>query len=281
MTRKHAFFLITLIISLVVIARFASDIYLPSFLFIAKDFSTSFKLVQISIVCYFFAVSFSQFIYGVLSDYYGRKILLIIGLILFVIGCILAILSHSIWFFLLARTIQGLGMGAAVSLARAMLGDSFQGERLHKVSSYSSMTTSLTPAAAPIVGGYIQYYSNWEMNFVFLLIASLILLFFIIFFFKESAKKTTERTITLMQSTVFVIKNKKFIFNALFRFIMGIIVMGYLTDSTYLFQVLLGYNELQYSRLAIFLVIGYFIGSFSGPYLALYWTKNDLMKISR
>lgn len=268
---KRTFYLILLIASLVIIARFASDIYLPSFPFITKDLSTSFKLVQISISCYFFAVSISQLIYGVLSDIHGRKGILIIGLLLFIIGSILAIFSHSIWVFLLARTIQGAGMGASVSLARAIMGDSFTGSDLLKASSYISMAAALAPAVAPILGGYIQYFFNWEMNFIILLICTLLLLVFIIFFLKESAKKRTARTSQVMRSVLLVLKNKKFVFNAIFSFYMGVILIGYLTDSSFLFQMLLGYNETQYGLLAIYLVAGYLVGSFSGPYLVKYF----------
>lgn len=259
-------FLMLFIVMLALLSRLASDIYLPSFPFIVKDFSTSFKWVQFSVSCYFIAVSISQIFYGFLSDRYGRKWLLIAGLIVSMIGCLLAAFSETIWMFLATRIIQGVGMGASVALPRAIMSDIFQGERLLKSSSYVSMAASLGPAIAPILGGYIQYFFNWEANFIFLFGVTAVLLLFA-FSFRESMVSQKEKILGFFPAIFYLLRNKEFMFNFLFSFYMGAILIAYLTDSSFLFQVLLGYTAVQYGHLAIYLVIGFLIGCFFNPYV--------------
>src|SRR5690625_1748532 len=97
---------------------------------------------------------------------------------------------EKIWMFLVARPVQGLGMGGSSSIPRAIMGDVFYGKRLFKISSYISIAASLGPAVAPILGGYIQYFSNWQMNFVLLLVLAGVVLSFVLFFFHESFRSS-------------------------------------------------------------------------------------------
>src|SRR5436309_15559995 len=70
----------------------------------------------------------------------------------------------------MARLVQGSGSGVANSLFRAVMRDSFSGERMAQAASYMGIAFAFSPAAAPILGGYIQAHFGWRANFIVLML---------------------------------------------------------------------------------------------------------------
>ena len=100
-----------LILLLVSIGQLAVDLYLPSMPAIVEYFGTTADAVQMTLTWFLIGFSFSQLFYGPMSDTYGRRRIVLIGLLLFVlggVGCIVASSSNSLLFF---RFVQGIGAG--------------------------------------------------------------------------------------------------------------------------------------------------------------------------
>ena len=184
----HSFIrkLIVLMAIMSMIWQFASDNYLPSFSAIAQSFKTTPQYLSLSVSIFFLSIGSIQILYGILSDSYGRKNILIVGYLIFIIGCFVCALASSITIFFIGRLIQGCGIGANVALYRSILRDKFSGAKLSQVSSLISTFIALIPPIAPIIGGYIQTYFGWRDNFYFVIALSIIIIVFFIIYCPET-----------------------------------------------------------------------------------------------
>lgn len=165
--------IILMMIAIGVIPQFASDNFLPSLPGIARYFSIDSNVAQWTILIYLLSLSVSQLFYGILSDTFGRKPVLLLGFVIFTLASLLCIFSQNITMLLIGRFIQGCGMGS-YCLFRVILRDRFSGKELAKFTSYVMPVVSITPAFAPISGGYIAHYLGWHYSFVLVAILGLV-----------------------------------------------------------------------------------------------------------
>lgn len=146
--------------------------YLPSLPSIANDFETSVAAVQKTITIFLIGFSVGMLIYGPLSDRYGRKKLLIMGMLIYVVSTIGCIFSQNIdqlqWF----RLLQALGGASASVLSRALVRDLFTDAEIPKILSLMHIITMIATLIAPIAGALIIEYFHWSGIFTFLLIYS-------------------------------------------------------------------------------------------------------------
>jgi Bcr/CflA subfamily drug resistance transporter len=185
MRDKVVFLILILTICL---SQFASGIYAPSLPFLADHFNVSLKKVEFTMYIYMFSLAASLLVYGPLSEGYGRKYPLIVGLIIMLLGGGVCLISTTINGLIVGRFIQGMGAGSAVSLWRSILSDLFPGENLAKYASYLTVFIIFIIPSAPLLGGYFQENFNWRANFIFINIYIVIVLIGIVVGFKETNK---------------------------------------------------------------------------------------------
>ncbi|WP_139121764.1 MFS transporter, partial [Piscirickettsia litoralis] len=185
------------ILLIVPIGQVAIDIYLPSLPHISQELNIATSATQWSLTIYLLSSGISQFFYGPISDSLGRKPILCFGLVIFFIGSLVTALAQGEISLLLGRLLQGLGIGAGAVIANSMVGDSFSGVRLAKVTSLSSFAYGISPIIAPFIGGLIQIHLGWRFNFYFLLVIALISLLLVIPLLPETLKKQSKQTLKI------------------------------------------------------------------------------------
>ncbi|HEX4044942.1 MAG TPA: multidrug effflux MFS transporter [Gammaproteobacteria bacterium] len=179
------------------IARFALDSYLPSLPALSQYFQTSPGYIQMTLTLYLLGFSLSQLIYGPLSDYYGRRIIMLYGLTIFIIGNLLCALAFSAPLLLLARFIVGVGAGSCGVLNRAIASDCFKGSDFSKAWSHTTTALVLTLCIAPIMGGYIQEWYGWRANFAIAFAYAMLVWAAVVKFLPETNSQTLSFTSTL------------------------------------------------------------------------------------
>ena len=167
---------IALLIGLTAIAPLAIDMFLPSMPTMAEEFDVPASTMQLAVTLFLLAFAASQLVYGSASDRYGRRPVLIVGLLLFISGGALSLFAQSAEILILGRIVQGIGGGAGPAIGRAMVLDVFGRERAARVMAYMTIATPLAPAIAPIVGGVLQDVFNWRAVFVVLMAIGIFLL---------------------------------------------------------------------------------------------------------
>ncbi|MEK4222295.1 MDR family MFS transporter [Bacillus sp. FSL W8-0116] len=125
-------------------------------------------------------------IFGKLSDMYGRKRFFIFGLIVFLTGSMLCGVAQNIVQLSLFRAIQGIGGGALVPIAFAIMFDLFPPEKRGKMGGFFGAVFGLSSIFGPLLGAYITDYFDWRWVFYINIPIGLLSFFFVTFFYRES-----------------------------------------------------------------------------------------------
>lgn len=124
-----------------------------------------FEIISLVFSIYLLTSAISTPIYGKLSDLYGRKNILSIGIIIFLIGSFLCGLSKNIYMLIFFRAIQGLGAGAIFTVTYTIVGDVFTLNERSKVQGYLGMVWGIASIAGPFVGGLLIDMLSWHWIF--------------------------------------------------------------------------------------------------------------------
>ena len=148
-------------------AALSIDLMLPAFPDMRSDFGLPADSTQTAwvITAFFLGLAGGQLFYGPMSDRYGRKPMLYVGLTLLVIGASLAAVAPSLTAVIICRVLWGLGAAAPRSLALAMTRDVFSGEMMARTMSHIMATFVLIPVLAPSLGSAILSFAPWRSLF--------------------------------------------------------------------------------------------------------------------
>lgn len=282
LTKKERMVLVNAI--LVVLSCFLPlDLYLPSLPHIVKALHTTTDQIQLSITLFLLGSASTQLFFGPLSDRFGRKPCMIIGLCTATLGSLLIVFCHSAFLFMLARLIEGMGAGIGVLLARTMASDLFTGQRLATVGSYVTMVFSLSPIFAPALGGLLQTYFGWRSNFIFMAtFECIVLLIFILFCPETNQNKQIKST----QIKVIISNYKTLISSRVFMgFLLGSgIAMStntvYAVVAPFLFQDHFQLSAQNFGFLAIILGFGNFLGKLSNSIILKKFSIKGAISLS-
>jgi len=178
-----------LIIITFIAACIETDIYLPAFPDMMNWFSASEGAIQSLLTWNFVGICLSGPFYGPLSDTFGRKKPLMIALGLFLAGSVITLFAQNLDQMLWGRILQGLGSGGCFTLGTAIIFDAFQKEKAITALNHLYTIIPLIMAAAPLIGGYLNYHFGFRSNF--LCIGLFVLVSFIVslLFFDETLPK--------------------------------------------------------------------------------------------
>jgi DHA1 family bicyclomycin/chloramphenicol resistance-like MFS transporter len=144
---------------------FSNDLYVPSMSIVANAFTVSGAAVQLTMSAVLIGFSFGALIYGPLSDRYGRKNILCLGLAMYAVAAYLAALSPSLPWLVFARAFQGFAAASGMVLSRAIILDRWRGEQASRALSWVSMFMFFAPVIAPLIGGWIAGFERWPAVF--------------------------------------------------------------------------------------------------------------------
>jgi DHA1 family bicyclomycin/chloramphenicol resistance-like MFS transporter len=156
------------------IGPFAIDMYLPALPSIGSDLGASPFAVQMSLLIFFLSMGFGQLAVGPLSDMYGRKAPLYVGLAVFAVGSVGSALAPTIESLIAFRFLQGLGASAGMVIPRAVVRDLHTGVAAARLMSLLMLVFSISPILAPLTGSFIIEAAGWRWVFWAVLIAAAI-----------------------------------------------------------------------------------------------------------
>ena len=154
------------------------QIILPVLPVMQVAFEVPAATVQYVLSLALFTIAFSTLVYGPASDRYGRRPVLVIGLIIFVIGSVIAAVAPTIEIVILGRIVQAVGGAAGMVLSRAIIRDLYDRETAARLMAYMITALVVAPMISPLIGGLLNDAFDWRAIFIFAgVIGALVLVF--------------------------------------------------------------------------------------------------------
>ena len=242
-------FLVLLLGVLSAFGPFVVDLYLPSLPQLASFFETSASMTQLTLTTAMIGLAVGQLLLGPLSDKFGRKIPLIISLVIYIISTVLIVYAPNIEAMIVLRVIQGLSSAGSVVISRAVATDLYRGREMTRFFGLLMTINGIAPIISPILGSLLLEYISWKGVFVFLALIGVVVLFFC-FRLKESLSVENR-----LQGSIFatfstfgvIIKNRLFMsYVGIESFLLGA-MFAYIAASPFILQSFYGLSAFIFS----------------------------------
>ncbi len=210
-----------------------------------------------------FIIAFATLVYGSLSDRYGRRPLLLAGILLFTAGSIVSALATSVTGLIAGRVLQALGAGSSGGLTRAIARDAYGTERLVKIIAYLTMAYALGPMIAPVVAGLLVDSTGWRGAFWFAAICGALIAIaaYTVLYETHAPEHRVEKGSGFLRDYLRLFSH--------LRFIAFVLQSGFSTgcffamgaSSAFLMQQYLGRSASEFGMYFLLFPVGYFLGN--------------------
>jgi DHA1 family bicyclomycin/chloramphenicol resistance-like MFS transporter len=200
---------------------------------------------QLVVILYMAGFSCGQLVYGPLSDRWGRRPVLMVGLLIFVVGTLGALFSGSFSGLLAARMIQGVGAASPRVVSLAIVRDVYGGRQMARVMSFAMMVFIIIPVFAPSIGQGLLHIGNWYWTFYALLVMGVLITLWAGIRLPETAGTAlgTERALPLGQAVkAAVLDPQTMVYGAAGGFMFSC-VLAYVASAQQIFSEVFGIPE--------------------------------------
>lgn len=203
---------ILLMAGLMTMSAMTIDINLPAIPDTAADLGAPVSLVQLTVPIFFIGFAVGQAVYGSTSDRFGRKPVMVAGILLFIASSLACAVATDAHVLLAMRLVQGLGAGAGPVLGRAIIRDLFQGPQMARVMSFAMAAFITAPIVAPSIGAVVLAFASWRWIFVFLAAYGALMLVVAVLFVDESLRRLNPQATQprrILQAWSVVLRNRE------------------------------------------------------------------------
>ncbi len=206
--------LITLVTIMYIAVCAEADIYVPAFPDMIKYFDVAENQIQIILSINFLGLCVSGLFAGPLSDSFGRRKVLLGGLLLFVLSSLGCTIASDFSVMILFRLFQGIGASVPMVIGAATFLDKYSQEKAGKLIGVINSVISASMAGAPIIGAWLNQIFNWRANFIVILLLTLVSFLGTLLFIEETLPEKNRKLFsikTILFDYVTLIKSFKFL----------------------------------------------------------------------
>jgi len=242
-----------------------TDLYLPALPGLTQELGATMSQAQLTLTALLLAFGVSQLIWGPLSDRFGRRPILLLGMAAYVVASIGSATSSSIEALVVWRTLQGAAMGAAVMCARAIVRDLYQPVQGASVMSKGLSGLGVIACATVPLGSVLTATYDWHVALLALAVFGAVTLALIAWKFEETVRQKNPKALqgrTLVHTWISILRNPTFLaFSALSAASYGGL-FTFLAASSFVFIRVLGYTATQYGLVMLCMSLVYISGTF-------------------
>lgn len=240
----------------------AMNIYLPALPRVQAYFGTSVADVNLTVSLPLIAFAIGVFVYGPVSDRFGRRPVILGGQLVFALGNLLCLFAPSFGMLLAGRVVQALGTSAGLVVARAMLGDLYGREKMARMLAYLTMIIVIGPTVSPLIGGFVTEAFGWHALFGLLLATNFVILAVVWRFLPETRSDADRRqgASGLARMSLAVVRQPTFLGLALQSGMIFSVFLAFISIVPYV-MVSLGHSSTEYGLWYLAVAIGYFLGN--------------------
>ncbi len=264
MVHPQSPFLVYLIGLVFALQAISTDLYLPTLPAMQTGLGASMYQVQLSLTVFLLSFGLTQLFWGVLSDRWGRRPVLLLGLGLYSIAAALCFWASSMDWLILGRMVQGIGMGACAVVARAMIRDAYTKQEGPIKMSLALTILALAAIASPIVGAALVRVLPWYSAFAALLVIGVGMLLITWLWIPETLtpETKTQKGTPLIPILYYIIRHPRFQYYAMIQGIAYASLFTFLAASSFTFMRIYQFGAFEYGVLVGCNALAYFLGTF-------------------
>lgn len=270
-----------LIIGLVALGPLSTDLYLPALPSLPGLFHTSMAQVQLTLSVFLLGFAVSQLAYGPLSDRFGRRPAILLGVAVYVLASIACMFAPNIEWLIAGRFVQALGACCGPVLGRAMVRDLHAREQAAQMLGYVGAAMALAPAVAPFIGGYLTVWWGWQANFALLAVFGAVWWIALWYGLGETNRHLNPKATQwrgLVRNYVQLLRQRQFVSYALCAAAVYAGLFAFISGSSFVLIDYFGVAPQHFGLWFGCIVIGYMTGTLAVGRLTPHWGSQRLLR---
>ena len=281
--RPNTLALALLVAALMTFGPISTDMYLASLPALAEVFATEAGTAQLTLSVYFAGIAVAQLFIGTLSDRFGRRPILIGGLVLFVATSTACALATSIEVLIGLRFCQAFGAASATVLSRAIVRDLHERAGAAHMLARVGSIMGISPVLAPILGSYLFVWFGWQANFWAMAVYGAGAMVFVVLLLGETlarGERAPLRFAAVAFSFARLVRHRIFLGYALPYLFVYAGMFAFFTGFPFIVINLLGQPAEYFGYFFAAVVIGFPIGTFIAGRLTRHFSIDDVLRVA-
>lgn len=269
--------LILLLGALSAIGPMSAFLYLPALPSVQAAFGVAVHVAQTTVSASLIAFACGILVSGPLSDRFGRRPMLIGGMLTFSIGSALCLFAHTLPLLVAGRAIQALGTSTGVVVARALVTDVFAPQKVFHIIATLTMIMVLANGLSPFLGGLLVKAGDWRNIFVLLSAAGIVMVVLAWRFIPETRTHSPGGP-RLLPATIDLVRRRVFIAYLVEGGVIIAIFQVFVATTPYLMQNTFHRTPEAFGLFTLFVTGGYFTGNFLVTRLGGFWRQESMLR---
>jgi Bcr/CflA subfamily drug resistance transporter len=266
-----------LLFLLVGFPQLSETVYSPALPTIAHSLSAGNHLVQWTLSIYFVGFSLGVFIWGRLSDGWGRRPTMLAGLAVYAFASFLCLVSNNIMVLLMVRLVQGLGASSGSVLTQTMARESLHDQKRHRFFSSVGFVIAFSIALGPFVGGYLTQWFGWRANFGLLLVLAVGIMVCACVALPETRVQSQQQKSKVREVFLLLFKDSYFLACVWLVAVVNGILFSYFAEAPFIFIRLTHLSTSQYGWLGGLIAVASLLGGLASRRLVQNFSPVQIM----
>jgi MFS transporter, DHA1 family, multidrug resistance protein len=273
---------VALLVALGSFGSLTMSIYTPVMPSVGADLGAGSDSVKLTLTTYMLGFAIGQLFYGPLSDRYGRRPVLLVGVSFFIATTLACSLAPSIGSLIGLRVLQGLGAASGAVLSRALTRDAYSAHEMPVVMSWISLGMNISPSIGPTLGGFLGEWLSWRATFWFVGGFGLVLLLVSSLGLAETNRHRSAQVdlASLLRGSGEMLRDRHFLGYVLTLGFAMAINFGMLAGAPFILQDRLGFSPQEFGLISLLSIGGFTAGTFTNNRLVGRVAPTAIMSVA-
>jgi len=258
----------------------STDMYLPAMPLLQKTWHESQTMLNFTLSSFLVGFCFSMLLYGPLSDRYGRKPPLIIGIGVFTLASFLSGFVNGIHSLIALRALQGIGAAGSMVIAMAITKDRFTGSERQRILAYMGVIIALAPMSAPVLGGFLMTWFTWHWIFFAQAVLGIVSLTGVLLMEEPLKQKSEGNLLAAMGMYLQLLHNRRYVSMVLLFSLIVWAPFSFIGSAKDIYITQFGLSPQRFGYFFAFNAIALMLGSFTCSQTQKMLSPERMMTIS-